>query len=161
MSDGMHTSAMVAADAEGDRYLIFRVGPEILATPLLSVREIVEPLPYRSVPNPHDYYLGLSNLRGQIVGVIDLGMRLGLEPVYGKPGGAFLIFEVEGGICMAAYVTCVESVRAIEQSQIASGGKVDMVVPPKALVGIALTKDRLLPVVELSGLLEKPMQLAL
>src|SRR4051812_3721492 len=99
------------ADGPGveDRYLIFKVGGEALATPLLSVREIVEPLAYRSVPNPHSYYLGLANLRGQIVGVIDLGLRLGLDPVASDEEGIFLIFDA-GGTSMAGFVNRVESV---------------------------------------------------
>jgi purine-binding chemotaxis protein CheW len=141
------------SNSDANRYLVFRVGSESLATPLLSIREIVEPLPYRAVPNPHDYYLGLANLRGQIVGVIDLGIRLKFDPVVGTPGGAFLVFDVDG-VCMAAYVTRVETVLVIEPSAISKGDQIDTVVPSRALVGIAQARDRLIPIIELSGLLE-------
>lgn len=149
-----------AVDSDDNRYLVFKVGQERLATPLLSVREIVEPLPYRVVPNPHNYYLGLANLRGQIVGVIDLGIRLGFQPVTGKSGGALIVFEQEG-VCMAALVSCVESVLVVQNSAIDDGGQVDMVVPPQALVGIAQTREYILPIIELSGLLENTIDVAI
>lgn len=144
-------------DSDAHRYLVFRVGSEVLATPLLSVMEIVEPLPYRPVPNPHDYYLGLANLRGQIVGVIDLGIRFGVEPLVGKPGGALLVFDVDG-VCMAAHVSHVETVLEIRAEDISEGSQIDMVIPPRALVGIAQCRDRLIPIIELSGLLENELQ---
>lgn len=146
-------------ESDADRYLVFRVGSESLATPLLSIREIVEPLPYRTVPNPHAYYLGLANLRGQIVGVIDLGQRLGFDPVAGTGGGAFLVFEIDG-VCMAAFVSRVETVMLFRPEAISAADPIDMAVPAAALVGMAQARDRIVPIIELGGLLEPTIPIA-
>jgi purine-binding chemotaxis protein CheW len=136
-----------------DRYLIFRIGKERMGAPLLSIREIVEPLPFRKVPNKHDYYLGLANLRGQIVGVIDLAMRLGFEPIHNSSEGALLVFDVGSG-SIAAYVSQVENVTSFEENIITKEGKIDTMIPSKAILGIAKTPKELLPLIELSNLIE-------
>lgn len=133
-----------------DRFLIFKIGDDRLASPLFSISEIVEPLPIRAVPNHHDYFLGLANLRGQLVGVLDLGKRFGLKPVANaKEGeGVFLIIDVDGSL-MAGFVSSVESVIAIPSTEINKACNVEIGIPPEALGGIANIASTLLLIVDL------------
>lgn len=139
-------------DSEADRYLIFRIGAESFAAPLLSIREIVEPLAYRCVPNTNDYFLGMANLRGQIIGVLDLGRRFGLKPVAGSLDCVFLVFEVEGTV-MAGLANKVESVMVIPPESIVHDHQVDMTIPPAASGGIAKSAVGLIPIVHLPEVL--------
>lgn len=136
-----------------NRYLIFRIATETFATPLLSIREIVVPLAYKKVPNPYSYFVGLANLRGQIIGVLDLGLRFDLLPVGEDKSGALLIFESQGGM-MGGLVHQVEHVMIIEENAIVhehlDGSKRH--IPSAAFGGIAKTADRLLPILNLSAL---------
>lgn len=150
---GTQNSSGSTEALEEDRFLVFTVGAERFATPLLSVREIVEPLPFRPVPNPHDYYLGLANLRGQIVGVLDLGIRLGFSHPENQVG-ALLVFDIDG-IALAAMVSTVESVIAIPAHQIERGGKSESSIPSHAMIGIAHAGNSLVPIIDLTKLLEK------
>src|SRR4051812_12524187 len=95
-ASSVHEQSLLNSVGGEDRYLIFCIQTERFAAPLLSIREIVEPLPYRPVPNPRSYFLGLSNLRGQIVGVLDLGLCFGLNPVSLSSEAVFLIFDIDG-----------------------------------------------------------------
>ena len=139
-------------DAEGDRYLIFRIGEEAFAAPLLSLREIVEPLAYQPVPNMNDYFLGMANLRGQIIGVLDLGLRFGLRPVAGSKDGVYLVFEVDGTV-MAGLVHRVDSVLVIPPESIVHDHQADMTIPLAAAGGIAKSTMGLLPIVHLPEVL--------
>lgn len=67
------------------RHLVFQVHPKTLATPLLSVREIISDVPYSEVIGLPDHVLGRIDLRGQILPVVDLGrsMRLRSEKASG------------------------------------------------------------------------------
>ena len=47
---------------------------------LLEVGEIVAPVPPTAVPLTQPWYLGLANVRGSLLGVIDLARYLGLDP---------------------------------------------------------------------------------
>lgn len=57
-----------------------RVGDEVLCFDVLSVAEVVRlaDLQLTRVPNAHDYVVGVANLRGKVLPVIDLARRLGL-----------------------------------------------------------------------------------
>lgn len=139
-------------DIEGDRYLIFRICGEAFAAPLLSIREIVEPLVYQPVPNDHDYFLGMANLRGQIIGVLDLGRRFGLKPVAEDKEGVFLVFEVDGTV-VAGLASRVDSVLVIHSDTIVHDHQVDLTIPHEARGGIAKSSMGLLPIVHLPEVL--------
>ncbi len=62
------------------QYATFYVGRGRFGINILTVREINRHLDITPVERAPDYVRGLLNLRGQIVTVVDLGVRLGLGP---------------------------------------------------------------------------------
>ncbi|WP_027326644.1 chemotaxis protein CheW [Helicobacter pametensis] len=57
----------------------FIIGHEEFAIPILNIQEIVKPLEYTRIPFVPRYVLGVFNLRGNILPLIDLGQKFGLE----------------------------------------------------------------------------------
>ncbi len=144
---------MKGSDLEGTRYIVFRVNQEYYASPMLSIKEIVDPLPYCQVPNFHDYFLGLANLRGQIIGVIDLGLRLGKASSLSEDPGVMLICEDEG-TTLGALVSCVESALTLQAAEIHVGdASISSSLPPEVYLGVVQLKERILPLVSLVQLL--------
>jgi purine-binding chemotaxis protein CheW len=75
------TSTTVDEHLDAPRLLIFGVSGRLCACELDSIREIV---PYRQatrLPGAPPFVTGLINLRGSILTVMDLGLRLGGSPV--------------------------------------------------------------------------------
>jgi purine-binding chemotaxis protein CheW len=69
--------------AEGDlgtqlELLSFRLGQEIYAVRLTSIRQIIKLVPITTVPRAPDYVLGILSLRGAVIPVFDLRRRLRL-----------------------------------------------------------------------------------
>ncbi len=62
------------------QFSTFYLGRALFGLDILLVREINRHLDLTPVDRAPDYVRGLLNLRGQIVTVVDLGIRLGLEP---------------------------------------------------------------------------------
>lgn len=60
------------------KFLSFRLGEEGYGIPVLKVQEIVRMTAVTRVPRVPDFVLGVINLRGKIIPVIDLRVRLGL-----------------------------------------------------------------------------------
>lgn len=60
------------------QFATFRLGERMFGLDILMIREINRLLDITPVPHSADYTRGLINLRGQIVTIIDLGVRLGL-----------------------------------------------------------------------------------
>jgi purine-binding chemotaxis protein CheW len=61
------------------QYCTFVVSNLLFGVPAREVQEVIQSIPITSVPGAPDDVAGLINLRGQIVTVIDLGRRLGLD----------------------------------------------------------------------------------
>jgi purine-binding chemotaxis protein CheW len=60
------------------KYLTFILGGGAFGIPILKVREIIRLLDITPIPRMPEYVRGVINLRGKIVPVIDLRMKLGL-----------------------------------------------------------------------------------
>jgi purine-binding chemotaxis protein CheW len=145
----------LTTDEPGDeRYLIFWVGSERFAAPLLSIREIVEALPCRAVPNTPISFLGLINLRGQIVGLVDLGICFGLSPVCEESNGILLVFDTDGA-AVAGLVSNVEAVIRIPTSAITKDRLAPSAIPESAFLGTADASGHLIPVVNLKGIIQQ------
>lgn len=64
-----------AISEETTQFLTFIVENESFGIELLAVHEILKPVPITRVPNAEDYILGVINLRGEIIPIIDLKKR--------------------------------------------------------------------------------------
>ncbi|MCG8473123.1 MAG: chemotaxis protein CheW [Desulfobacterales bacterium] len=59
----------------------FSVGEAQCGIDILKIQEINKQTQVTSVPQAPDYVVGVLNLRGRIVTVIDLGLKTGLSPI--------------------------------------------------------------------------------
>lgn len=84
-------------------YILLRVGQERVATPILSIREILEPIAVSYVSNTIPFFKGIINVRGEVIGLIDLRMKFkqdasrpGLFVIVDDPNGpiAYIVDEV-------------------------------------------------------------------
>lgn len=66
------------SDGEFARWVCFGLGAQEYGLPILQVHEVLRPLPIEPVPGAPDIMLGVINLRGQVVTVIDLRRYLKL-----------------------------------------------------------------------------------
>jgi len=68
----------VLQDKEG-KYLTFALGSEEYGLEILKVREIIGYMDITAVPQTPSYVKGVINLRGQVIPVIDLRSKFGME----------------------------------------------------------------------------------
>lgn len=61
------------------RFLSFSLGQEDYAIPLLNVKEVIAVPEITSIPFTPNYFLGIMNLRGQVISVLDLRHKLGIK----------------------------------------------------------------------------------
>lgn len=67
-----------APTAEAGRFLSFSLGTAKYAIPLLGVKEVIAMPEVKSIPQTPPYFLGIINLRGSIIPIIDLRRRLSI-----------------------------------------------------------------------------------
>ena len=64
----------------GGKYLTFALGREEYGLPVLKVREIIKVMDITHVPQVAAHVLGVINLRGKVIPVIDLRRKFGFDP---------------------------------------------------------------------------------
>lgn len=78
---------------ENSRFLSFSLGTEEYAVPLLSVREVIAIPEFTPIPYTPAHFLGIMNLRGQVISVIDLRTKFAIKPV-GKEETSVIICDI-------------------------------------------------------------------
>lgn len=71
----------------------FMVGNEEYAVPILNVKEIVKPIEFTRVPAVPDYVLGVFNLRGTVLPLINMRLKFGLPAIKQDADTRYLIIN--------------------------------------------------------------------
>ena len=71
----------------------FVIGDEEYAVPILSIQEIIKPFPWTRVPQVPKYVLGVFNLRGSVIPLIDLRLKFGLPPKRQSDDTRFIVIR--------------------------------------------------------------------
>ena len=114
-----------------DRFLTFSLGGEHFAMPLLQVQEVIALTEVTPVPQTPKYFLGIMNLRGQVITIMDLRTKLGIQPA--KDQETVVIVCDLDPVCVGIVVDSVNSVFAVNQKQISTspdflGSKLDSII---------------------------------
>ena len=93
--------------------VVFRLGPENYGLRLHEVREIIMVGQITPVPRSPQFVDGVINLRGEVMPVVDLRTRFGLERVEATSISRIIITAI-GGVFTGLVVDAVEEVRPVE-----------------------------------------------
>lgn len=77
--EGTGLAPAAESPTQDEQYVIFSLAGTEYAVPIMNVTEIGYPLNVTAVPNVPDWILGVANLRGDLISVVDLRMFFGLE----------------------------------------------------------------------------------
>ncbi|MCK5172874.1 MAG: purine-binding chemotaxis protein CheW [Planctomycetes bacterium] len=81
------------SDKEG-KYLTFTLGHEQYGLEILKVREIIGYMEITAVPQTPHYVKGVINLRGQVIPVIDLRAKFGMETAEITEESCIIVVEI-------------------------------------------------------------------
>lgn len=99
------------------RWLRLRVHGFDYGVELLKVQEVLLPVGVLAMRDTDPALLGVMNLRGIVVPVLDLGLWLGLEEVADGAQTRYVVLE-QNGECLALKVSAVLDVHAIADGQV-------------------------------------------
>ncbi len=111
----------VVVDETKTQYMTFRCCEEIYGISLENVNEIIGLQQYTSVPETEDYIMGLINLRGKVIPVIDVRIRFGRQPLEYNDRTSVIVIQVRDEV-IGLIVDGIEGVVTI--------GKSDTLPPP-------------------------------
>lgn len=132
--------------------LSFRVGGSEFSVDITSVREIRSWSETTSLPHAPDFVAGVINLRGTVLPVIDLALRLGLER--SRPGDRNVIIVVDvGGRVFGLRVDAVSDILTVGRSALqpppAFGGD----GAARFIAALTILDDRMVRVLDLPAVL--------
>ncbi len=134
-----------------NKFIVFKLNNEYYGIKLLSVKEVVEVLPIKSVPNTVKSFKGVCNLRGQIIGVVDLKIRFNLDyPKNNRP--VLLIFELKS-CTLAAEVDEISVITTIPPNEIQTKVEIISTIPLNFIKGIAKHANKLITILDLHSIM--------
>ncbi len=117
------------------QYLTFKLDQELFAVDIAKVREVLEFTSMTKVPRTPDFMRGVINLRGNVVPVVDMRLKLGLSITEKTVDTCVVISEVavDGeSTVLGALVDSVQEVIDLDASNVAPpphmGSRVDTAV---------------------------------
>jgi purine-binding chemotaxis protein CheW len=91
----INASAQDAAASRSNQVLTFTLGDETYGVDILRVQEIRGWSPVTRIPQTPPHVLGVLNLRGSIVPIVDLRMRFNLERAEYTPLTVIIVLSIE------------------------------------------------------------------
>jgi purine-binding chemotaxis protein CheW len=96
--------------AGGSQYLTFVIGSELFALPIARVREVIEVQGLTRMPLAPSVVPGVLNLRGAVIPVVDLSVRIGRLPTAMGRRSCIIVVEVEDEGTVAPIGVLVDAV---------------------------------------------------
>lgn len=150
----MSLSTQTETHSDSVELASFFVGEALCGMDILKVQEINKLIEMTRVPQAPEYVLGILNLRGEIVTIIDLGKKLGLKSTEISDKTRNIIVNSNGehiGLMVEQISDVVQAkCEKIEAPPANIGG-----VQGKYFTGVLKTKDRLIGILDVGKVLEE------
>ncbi|MFK7956019.1 MAG: chemotaxis protein CheW [Lysobacterales bacterium] len=146
----------------GEQYLTFVLNNEEYAIEILKVQEIKSWAPVTPIPCSPDYLLGVINLRGAIVPVVDLRQKFGMEPRDFTPVTAVIIVRAtdsEQQRVAGLVVDQVEEVYHLQAGQIQDSAGIAASIDSKFISSLAQIDDKLVILINLESIIDSSLEL--
>ncbi|KDM93076.1 chemotaxis protein CheW [Photobacterium galatheae] len=134
------------------QWVTFQLEEETYGINVMQVREVLRYTEIAPVPGAPDYVLGIINLRGNVVTVIDTRARFGLMTGEISDNTRIVIIEAEKQV-IGILVDSVAEVVYLRSSEIDSTPSVGTDESAKFIQGVSNRDDQLLILVDLNKLL--------
>ena len=80
----------------GGKFLTFFLDEEEYGLEILTVQEILGLMPITRVPRTPEYVMGVVNLRGKVIAVVDLRLKFGMEAIEATELTCIIVVQTRG-----------------------------------------------------------------
>jgi purine-binding chemotaxis protein CheW len=131
----------------------FIVGEEEFSIPILSIQEIIKPIGWTRVPQIPSYILGVFNLRGSVIPLIDLRARFGLPVQKHTDETRFIVMKNGDDVAGFVIDRLTEAIRMPKRD---IGPAPDTVSEEETMIdGVGKQADRIVTILKVHKLLER------
>ena len=141
---------------ENKQYLTFQLATEFFALEITKVREVLDYINITKVPRTPEFMLGVINLRGNVVPVVDLRLTLGMPETERTVNTCIVIVEIQIGtetIQIGALADQVQEVVNISAADISPPPKLGIKLNTEFIEGMGKHDDRFLIILNIDKVL--------
>ena len=155
----MSTDLVVAAPTASaskaaKQFLTFRVGGEEYGMDILKVQEIRSYEAPTRVAHAPSFVKGVINLRGVIVPIMDMRIKLGCDAQYN--GFTVVIVMNIGNRVLVMVADSVSDVLELEADQIRAAPEISAAIDSRHVTGIGKIGERILILLDIQGMVSSP-----
>lgn len=145
--------------SNNNRYLGFSLGDEQFGIPLLTVREVIGVPEITAIPQSPKHFLGIMNLRGQVISIIDLRQKLGITPK--KDAETAVVICDIGGAHLGIVVDSVDQVYSPSAEEISEKPELEKSKASNSITGVYRNDKRLVLFLDIARTLDMDDQAAM
>lgn len=134
------------------QWVTYKLDNETYGIDVMQVMEVLKVTDITPVPGAPNYVLGIINLRGNVVTVIDTRKRFGLPPKDIDDSSRIVIIE-SGEFVVGMLVDCVAEVVYLHESEIESAPNVGNEETARFIQGVHSKDNNLLILIEVNKIL--------
>jgi purine-binding chemotaxis protein CheW len=136
-----------------ERFIEFSLGKEDYAIPLLMVREVISIPETTPIPKAPKHFIGLMNLRGQVISIVDLRTKLTITPNTNVSDSAVIIVDFNN-VNIGIVVDSINKVLAFSTTEIQEMPEVTTQVKSDYILGVHKKEDGLTVLLDIAQCLD-------
>ncbi len=137
---------------EEKQYVVFQLGQEEYGVEITSVQEIIRPPVITKVPTTPAHVIGITNLRDNIIPLVDLKKRFDLASTEDNDDTRMIIIKIDNHM-MGIKVDKVLEVVEISSDKIKVSDDIYTEIDKEFISGIARLEDRIVILLDLSSVI--------
>jgi len=145
------------ADSTHDQYLLFLAGGELYAMEALKAQQIVEYISVTKVPKMQSFMKGVTNIRGNIVAVIDLidRFKLSKTEISDKTSIVVINYKKNDEITqIGIMIDEVYEVDTIKKSNIKKAPEFGAKIDSKYILHMGKYENKYIPILNMEAILD-------
>ncbi|EJJ29770.1 MULTISPECIES: chemotaxis protein CheW [unclassified Rhizobium] len=135
----------------GNELIAFRIGDQEFCVNIMAVREIRGWTPATAMPHSPSYMIGVINLRGAVLPIIDLSGRLGMKPVDPTARHVIIVAQVRRKT-VGLLVDAVSDILTVNEDDIQPTPEISSDLQRQFARGILSIEKRMICLIELEAL---------
>jgi len=143
----------MAASDETTQFLTFTLGEDVFAIDVTMAREVLDLCEVTRVPQVPDYMLGVINLRGSVVPVIDMRRKFGMPKAEKTRDTCIVVVEVDVDgepVVVGALADSVREVLDLRPDQIEPPPRIGTRLKTEFIKGMGNLEDRFVIILDIN-----------
>ncbi|MEQ1723555.1 MAG: chemotaxis protein CheW [Pseudobdellovibrio sp.] len=131
-----------------NRYICFNLGTQEYGVPLLSIKEVLGLPEVTPIPQSPSHFLGIMNLRGSVISVMDLRAKIGVKTTNTEETSV-MILDL-GSYLLGVVVDKINAVLTINDNDISERPIIESTKSADYIQNVYRNKDQLVLLISIS-----------